>query len=81
MRSTRTSPGTTTAYESLAKAGSSDFQTSFEYLTVFMVAENFSDVLSSMGAKIIGDNLGALNDALSLNSTSPGMSSVAREIA
>ena len=64
-----------------AQAGSSDFQTSFEYLTLFMVAETFSEVVSSTGAKIMGDNLGALDDALSLNSTSPGMNSVAREIA
>ena len=46
-----------------------------------MVAVTFDMELSTSGAQIQGDNLGALNDALNLNSTSPGMNSIAREIA
>ena len=60
--------------------GSSDYRTSFEYLTLFMVAVTFDQELSSSGALIRGDNLGALNDALSLKSTAPGMNSIAREL-
>ena len=63
-----------------AKNGSPDYQTSFEYLTLFMVAVTFDQVLSSTGALIRGDNLGALNDALSLNPTAAGMNSIAREL-
>ena len=63
-----------------AKVGSSDYQTSFEYLTLFMVAVTFDQELSSTGALIRGDNLGALNDALSLNYAAAGMNSIAREL-
>ena len=63
-----------------AKNGSSDYQTSFEYLTLFMVAVTFDQVLSSTGALIRGDSLGALNDALSLDSTAAGMISIAGEL-
>ena len=63
-----------------AKNGSSDYQTSFEYLTPFIVAVTFDSVLASTGARIRGDNLGALNDALSLRSTAPGMNSIASEL-
>ena len=63
-----------------AKNGSSDYQTSFEYLTLFIVAVTFDAVLASTGALIRGDNIGALNDALSLKSTAPGMNSIAREL-
>ena len=45
-----------------------------------MVAVIFDQVLSSTGALIRGDNLGALNDALSLESTAAGMNSIAREL-
>ena len=61
-----------------AKNGSSDYQTSFEYLSFFIVAVTFDAVLASTGASIRGDNIGALNDALSLRSTAPGMNSIAR---
>ena len=64
-----------------ANLGSSDFQTSFEYLTLFMVAVTIDTELATSGAQIQGDNLGALNDALSLNSTAVGMNSIARQIA
>ena len=60
------------------KNGLSGYQTSFEHLALFMVAVTFDQVLSSTGALIRGDNLGALNDALSLNSTAAGMNSIAR---
>ena len=52
----------------------------FEYLALFMVAVTFDQELSSTGALIRGDNLGALNDALSLDSTGAGMNSIAREL-
>ena len=64
-----------------AVRGSSDFQTSFEYLTLFMVAVTFDEVLSTTWARIRRDNLEALNDALSLNFTAPGMTSIGRELA
>ena len=63
-----------------AVKGSSDYQTSFEYLTLFIVAVTFDEVLSSTGALIRGDNIGTLNDALALRSTAPGMNSIARQI-
>ena len=63
-----------------AVQGSSEYQTSFEYLTLFMVAVAFDLELSAIGALIRGDNLGALKDALSLNSTAAGMNSIAREL-
>ena len=45
-----------------------------------MVAVTFDQELSSTGASIRGGNLGALNDALSLDSTAAGMRSIAREL-
>ena len=45
-----------------------------------MVAVAFDQELSTAGALIRGDNLGALNDALSFNSTAAGMTSIAREL-
>ena len=45
-----------------------------------MVAVTFDSVLSTTGALIRCDNLGALNDALSLNSTAAGMNGIAREL-
>ena len=63
-----------------AKSGSSDYQTSFKYLTLLMVVVTLDPVLSSTSALIRGYNLGASNDALSLNSTAAGMNSIAREL-
>ena len=63
-----------------AVKGSSYYQTSFEYLTLFIVAVTFNEVLSSTGALTRGDNIGALNDALTLRSIAPRMNSIAREI-
>lgn len=60
--------------------GSADYQTSFEYLTLFIVAVTFDEILSTTGALIRGDNIGALNDALTLKPTAPGMNSIAREL-
>ena len=37
-------------------------------------------VLSSIGALIRGDNISALNDALALRSTAPGINNIAREV-
>ena len=45
-----------------------------------MVAVTFDQELSSTGALIRGDNLGALYDALSLDSTAAGMNSIPREL-
>ena len=56
-------------------------QTAFEFLTLFLVAVAFGNVLETTGALIRGDNLGALNVALNLNSTSPAMNAIAREVA
>ena len=56
-------------------------QTAFEFLTLFMVAVTFGDVLEETGALIRRDNLGALSVALTLSSTSPAMNAIAREIA
>ena len=39
-----------------AKNGLADYQTSFEYLTLFIVAVTFDSVLASTGARIRGDN-------------------------
>ena len=44
------------------------------------MAVTFNEVLSATGALIRGDNIGALNHALTLRSTAPGMNSIAREI-
>ena len=44
------------------------------------MAVTFDEILSTTGALIRGDNIGALNDALTLNSTAPGMNSIAREL-
>ena len=63
-----------------AVKGSADYQTSFEYLTLFIVAVTFDEILSTTGALIRGDNIGSLNDALTLKSTVPGMNSIAREL-
>ena len=64
-----------------AERGSSDYQTSFEYLTLFMVAVTFDEELATTGALIRGDNLGALNDALRLKSTASDMNGIGRELA
>ena len=64
-----------------AARGSCKGQTAFEYLTLFMVAETFSSILTESGALIRGDNLGALSDALKLASTAPAMNAIAREMA
>ena len=45
-----------------------------------MVAVAFDRELSTTGALIRGGNLGALNDALSLNSTAAGLYTIAREL-
>ena len=45
-----------------------------------MVAVKLDQELSSTCALIRGGNLGALNDALLLNSTAAGMNSIAREL-
>ena len=63
-----------------AVTGSADYQTSFEHLTLFIVVVTFDKILSTTGALIRGDNIGALNDALTLGSTAPGMNSIAREL-
>ena len=67
----------------IIKAAHGDYrgQTAFEFLTLFVVAATFSDVLSSTGALIRGDNLGSLNVANGLRSTTPAMNAIAREIA
>ena len=44
------------------------------------MAVTLDTVLASTGALIRGDNIGALNDALSLKSTAPGMNSIARKL-
>ena len=64
-----------------AERGSCEGQTAFEFFTLFMCTVAFSEVLSESGARIRGDNLGALNVALDLTSTSPAMNTIAREIA
>ena len=64
-----------------AKLADCRFQTLFEFATLFMVADTFSDEISKEGALIRGDNLGALSVALKLTSTTPGMNIIAREIA
>ena len=68
---------------SILKATHGDFrgQTAFEFLTFFVVAATFSEVLSTTGALIRGDNLGSLNVANGLGSTTPTMNAIAREIA
>ena len=55
--------------------------TGYALLTLFVVAATFSEVLSSTGALIRGDNLSSLNVANGLSSTTPAMNAIAREIA
>ena len=64
-----------------ARVGDCRGQTCFEFATLLIVAVAFEDTLTSTGACIMGDNLGALNDALNLKSTVPSMNAVARELA
>ena len=64
-----------------AKRGDCRGQTAFEFFTLFLVAVTFDAVLTETGALIRGDNLGALNVALSLGSTAPAMNCIARELA
>ena len=63
-----------------AEVGDCKYQTLFEFYTLLLVAETFSEVLSGTGALIKGDNVSSLNDALTLKSTSPGMNLISREI-
>ena len=64
-----------------AKRGDCRGQTAFEFFTLFVVAVTYNDVLSVTGALIRDDNLGALNGALSLDSTAPAMNCISRELA
>ena len=64
-----------------AKIGDCRFQTAFEFATLFIVADTFSEMISEEGALIRGDNLGALSVALKLSSTTPAMNVIARELA
>ena len=64
-----------------ATIGDCRFQTAYEYLTLLLAAITFSDVLSSTGAVIKGDNLGALNEALKLKSTTVTLNTISRELA
>ena len=63
-----------------AEVGNCKYQTLFEFYTLLVVAQTFSEVLSGTGALIQGDNVSSLNDALTLKSTSPGMNLISREI-
>ena len=56
-------------------------QTAFEFTTLLFGAITFTDVLASTGAAIHGDNLGALNEALKLRSTTPAINAISRELA
>ena len=64
-----------------AERGDCRGQTAFEFFTLFVVAVTYNDVLSDTGALIRGDNLGALNGALSLDSTAPAMNCISRGLA
>ena len=63
-----------------AKIGSCKGQTAFAFLTLFLCSVAFGAVLSTTGAHIRGDSLGALNDALKLSSGSVAMNHIAREL-
>jgi hypothetical protein len=64
-----------------AKRGDCRGQTAFEFFTLLMVAITFDAVLPKSGALIRGDNLGALNVALTLKTTAHTMNGIARELA
>ena len=64
-----------------AELGSCNYQTIFEFFTLFMVCLTFASILENSGAVILGDNLASLNEALNLKSTVPIMNTVARELA
>ena len=64
-----------------ARRGCCDFQSIYEFFTLFLVCVAFSTILKDTGAVILGDNLASLNEALKLKSTVPRMNNIAREIA
>ena len=64
-----------------AQVGDCRSQTAFEFTTLLLLMITFSDVLSTSGAIIKGDNLSSLNEALRLKSTTACMNTVSREIA
>ena len=64
-----------------ANRGDCRGQTAFEFFTLLMVAITFDTVLADTGALIRGDNLGALNVALTLKATAHTMNGIARELA
>lgn len=53
---------------------------SFEYFMLFMVAVTFDQVFSFTGALVRGDNLGALDDALSQDSKAARINSIVGEL-
>ena len=64
-----------------AKNGSSDYQTSFEYLTLFIVTVTFDAVLASTWALVRGDNIGVLTLTFNLRPKTETLAIIARDIA
>ena len=67
------------AAELSVKVGTSSSQTTWEYLTLFLSLAVWGARFSSTGIGILGDNIGALADALSLKGRG-GLAKIGREL-